>query len=80
MKNDRGHHKIGKSNKPYKRLKGFKTADPSIEIVLTKEFNTESDAFDFEKYLQNKYKSFKYQLEWFLLPEEELSNLIKFLD
>jgi predicted GIY-YIG superfamily endonuclease len=80
MKNDRGHHKIGKSNNPNSRLSNLRSGDPSIELVSTKELASETDAIIFESFLHDLYSEYNIALEWFKLPEAKLSSLKQFLD
>jgi len=75
MENSRGHYKIGKANNPENRLKALRTGDPSIKLVMVKELLSEKAAYDFEKFLQDKYRIFHKKLEWFLFPEYKLAEL-----
>lgn len=66
-------YKIGKSKHPEKRLKEFKTANPSIDLVSYYEGDIE--ILCHQKFWKNRIKN-----EWFNFNNEEISRVLKFMN
>lgn len=75
--NSNGLYKIGISNRPEKRLKQFKTGNPSIQLICysQKVFFAQW----LEKHLHKLFSKDNVNGEWFQLNEESVLTLKKLL-
>lgn len=71
-------HKIGKANNVEKRLNTFKTSNPDIELVTSKEFPNERAAYNIESMLHKQFQEQNTDREWFNLTDEQV-NIVKAL-
>lgn len=65
--------KVGKTTDLEKRLKHYKTHNPSFKVIYTYEA-------DVEKEIHEALKSYKVRNEWFDVPEPLIYSTIRFLE
>jgi hypothetical protein len=73
-----GYVKIGKATNVRRRLSSLQTSSP-FPLKLLKTW-TCNDAVEKENMLHAKYKKYRHKGEWFLLPDEILTELIAMAD
>lgn len=69
-------YKIGRSDDPIRREDGLKTGNPTCELYMVLEFDTFDESDKHEEYLHKKYEKYKYFREWFILPENKVSEIL----